>query len=626
MDLRQLRYVLAVYRHRMAARAADEFGVAQSTITMSVRRLEDELGASLFERRTGGVRPTESLRRLRRLCAPLLNDLAFGCKYVSARIKEPPVRISITGAGQPPGSKLDDALTRALAQLRSRHPLLFPRCSVEVGDPVDDCLSPVIEFVWAGSGAVKGSSTTVLPVEWSLVAAGAAGRLPSSTKLQDLSDMRLVLAAGLGELGREAKQAIGDAGLVIAESDIDPDALDAEDIDTRGIGLMLPSILVHPGLDRYPGRVFGVDLPGVSGSLILKHPPSGGACEIADEMATLLRKALKRPRLGRRPTSSRRAPSSDIDMRQLVYFTHLYEERSVVRAATRANIVQPALSMQLQKLERALRVDLFQRTPRGLKPASAADRLYGMCHASILGLEAIPRQFRAAQVSKSEALRVGLLPALDEESVLAKAVGATIEAWREDYPSHQIRVSEAYSEVLSRWTQEKALDLAIVLGPPPRERQLEFEVLVRDPLAVITNPNTDLLAPGSVDLRGVAELPLVLPSRHHGIRRLIEARFEVAGVAIEPKLEFDSMAVAISLVRSGNWATILPVSAVTHGIVHGQLAVHPIRDKFPLMRELWAVRRSGTRMSEPTRGFINLFKANFNRLLAAQSAQTVGAL
>src|SRR5690349_10790983 len=117
MDLRQLRYVLAVYRHRMAARAAEEFGVAQSTITMSVRRLEDELGTPLFERRTGGVRPTDSLRRLRRLCEPLLNDLVFGCNCVSARIKDQPLRISIAGAGQPPGSRLDDAVTKTLSRL-----------------------------------------------------------------------------------------------------------------------------------------------------------------------------------------------------------------------------------------------------------------------------------------------------------------------------------------------------------------------------------------------------------------------------------------------------------------------------------------------------------------------------
>lgn len=619
MDLRQLRYVLSVYRHRMAARAADEFKVAQSTITMSLRRLEDEIGAPLLERRAGGVRPNENLRRLRRLCEPLLHDLEFACRYVSARVKERPLRISIADVDQPPGSELDLALAKTLAQLQSRQSHLLLRQSSAAGHPADDQSSPLLEFVWSSTAVKKEPGTLLWPVEWALVVSGAARHLPDSVKLEQLRGIRLALGAGLGELGRIAKQAIGDAGMSIAGPDIEPDTADAEDIDARGVGLLLPSLLIHPAMRRYPCRVVRVQMPGNPGSLRLKHSsPSSAARKVAANCAALLRGNLKRSN-GHRLKPMRPTLSPDIDMRQLVYFTYLYEEQSVVRAAARANIVQPALSMQLQKLEDALRIKLFQRNPRGLKPSSAADQLYAFCHAAVMGLEAAPRQLRAAQVPDSAALRVGLLPALDEDSLLAKAVGATIEAWRENYPKHQISVSEAYSEVLSRWTQEKALDVAIVLGPPPRKRELEFEALIRDPLAVITNRNADLLPPGAVDLRTVAELPLVLPSRHHGIRRLIEARFKSAGVALEPKLEFDSMAVAISLVRSGSWATILPVSAVAHGITHGLLSVHPVSDKPPLMRELWAVRRSGTKMTEPTRDFIRLFKSNFDRLLAVQA-------
>jgi len=613
MDLRQLRYVLSVYRHRMAARAAAEFGVAQSTITMSLRRLEDEIGAPLFERRAGGVRPNDTLRRLRRLCEPLLYDLESACRYVSARLKERPFRILFVGIEQPSGSQLDLLLTGMLAQWRARHPEVFLRYSSAPGDSTDDAGSPRIELAWSAPGR-KEADFVLWNVEWSLVACGAARRLPDKVKLQQLQGMRIALAAGLGELGATAKRTANDAGLSVA-ADIDADMADAEYLDRRGISLLIPSILIHPGLVRHPCRAIRLQMPGRAGALHMKLPSSGAAREIGKKIADTLGKRLKRPNGWGTPA---KRSTSDIDMRQLIYFTYLYEEQSVVRAAARANIVQPALSMQLRKLERALRVKLFQRNPRGLEPLTTADQLYALCHSAILALETAPRQLRTGQAPDAESLRVGLLPALDEESVLAKAVGATIETWREHYPQHQIRVSEAYSEVLRRWTQEKAIDLAIVLGPPPSERQLEFEALIRDPLAVITNREADLLPEGPVDLRKVAKLPLVLPSPHHGIRRLIEARFKGEGIAIEPKLEFDSMAVAISLVRSGKWATILPVSAVLHGVTHGFLSVHPVSNKPPLMRELWAVRHSDTKMTEPTRGFIKLFKANFNRLLATQ--------
>jgi LysR family transcriptional activator of glutamate synthase operon len=60
MELRQLRYVEAVARHRHFTRAAEELHVAQSALSHQVRRLEAELGTELFERTSRRVVPTEA--------------------------------------------------------------------------------------------------------------------------------------------------------------------------------------------------------------------------------------------------------------------------------------------------------------------------------------------------------------------------------------------------------------------------------------------------------------------------------------------------------------------------------------------------------------------------------------
>ncbi len=60
MELRQLRAVEAVARHRHFTRAAEELRVAQSALSHQIRRLEQELGTSLFERTSRRVSPTEA--------------------------------------------------------------------------------------------------------------------------------------------------------------------------------------------------------------------------------------------------------------------------------------------------------------------------------------------------------------------------------------------------------------------------------------------------------------------------------------------------------------------------------------------------------------------------------------
>lgn len=59
-----LRALEAAARHRSFSSAARELNVTHSAVSQAVRRLESELGAQLFERRAGGMEPSEAARRL----------------------------------------------------------------------------------------------------------------------------------------------------------------------------------------------------------------------------------------------------------------------------------------------------------------------------------------------------------------------------------------------------------------------------------------------------------------------------------------------------------------------------------------------------------------------------------
>lgn len=55
MDLRQLRYFVAVARHGSLSRAAEQLHIVQPALTAQIKSLEAELGASLFDRHPKGV-------------------------------------------------------------------------------------------------------------------------------------------------------------------------------------------------------------------------------------------------------------------------------------------------------------------------------------------------------------------------------------------------------------------------------------------------------------------------------------------------------------------------------------------------------------------------------------------
>ena len=64
MNLRDLRYLLAVAEHAHFGRAAQACGISQPTLSVQLRRLEEQLGVALFERTSRAVAPTLACERL----------------------------------------------------------------------------------------------------------------------------------------------------------------------------------------------------------------------------------------------------------------------------------------------------------------------------------------------------------------------------------------------------------------------------------------------------------------------------------------------------------------------------------------------------------------------------------
>jgi DNA-binding transcriptional LysR family regulator len=88
---------LVVAEHLSFSQAAQALGIRQSTVSRHVRALEDQLGVSLFERDSKGVRPTEAGRRFldRTRCGLIEIDHAVKVAADAGRGKEGTLRLGI---------------------------------------------------------------------------------------------------------------------------------------------------------------------------------------------------------------------------------------------------------------------------------------------------------------------------------------------------------------------------------------------------------------------------------------------------------------------------------------------------------------------------------------------------
>src|SRR5688572_16973457 len=95
-DFNDLLWFLAVAEERSFTRAAAKLGIAQSTLSHTIKRLETRMGIRLLTRTTRNVAPTEAGERLRRSLAPRVAEIEADIAALMELRDKPSGNIRIT--------------------------------------------------------------------------------------------------------------------------------------------------------------------------------------------------------------------------------------------------------------------------------------------------------------------------------------------------------------------------------------------------------------------------------------------------------------------------------------------------------------------------------------------------
>ena len=264
-----------------------------------------------------------------------------------------------------------------------------------------------------------------------------------------------------------------------------------------------------------------------------------------------------------------------MDVRQLRYFSEIVEAKSFTRAANRVRIAQPALGLQIRKLEDELGVKLLHRHSRGVEATEAGAVLLRHANAILKQVEQARQEVMDLSGPPRGEIVLGITPT-------ASALLATplIRGCRDAYPDVSLNLFEGLSEEIMRRLDDNSLDMGFTYNPDVVSG-IPTEPLMSEDLYLVGAVGDQ--DPGeTVSFGTVCKRRLILPSRGFGLRDWVEDTAREKGFTIDVSFEIDSVATMRDLVEGGLGLTILPYAAVQQAVQSNRLfASQIVRPKVP---------------------------------------------
>lgn len=264
-----------------------------------------------------------------------------------------------------------------------------------------------------------------------------------------------------------------------------------------------------------------------------------------------------------------------MEIKQLEYFIAIAENGSLASAAEVIGIAQPSLSVQLKNLESRLGAELFVRSHRGVTLTDAGAVLLDRARDILESVARTKHEVRQAGETPSGKVVFGFPSSVS--MVLSVPLAETI---RLEFPDIRLRAVDAMSGFIKEWLEEQTIDLAI-LYETSGLKDVEITTLLEEDLHFYAPPDLWPLEtpPGTdVKLDALRDIELVLPSKSHGLRMLIDRATKSNFTDLNIVVEMDSLSQIKSLVSRGSAFTILAPAAANDFEARGELASSKIVD------------------------------------------------
>lgn len=284
-------------------------------------------------------------------------------------------------------------------------------------------------------------------------------------------------------------------------------------------------------------------------------------------------------------------------LQQLRLFASVARHKSYTRAAEEVHLTQPAVSIQVKRLEEKIGMPLLEQMGKRLHLTTAGSEVYEACNDVLQRLDGLQTTLEDLRGEIAGPLNVTVVSSA--KYFLPQLLGSFVRRYPKVEP--RLRITNR-ANLLSRLSANE--DDIYITGRVPDDIDVVDYPFLENVLVVVARPDHPLAHERDIPLERITKERIVGRERGSGTRMAVERLLDQQGLKVSPYMELGSTEAIKQGVIGDLGIAILSLHSLRLELDAGELVILDV-EAFPLHRQWFAVHRTGKRLSNAAQNFLD---------------------
>ena len=222
----------------------------------------------------------------------------------------------------------------------------------------------------------------------------------------------------------------------------------------------------------------------------------------------------------------------NVNLEYYKIFYYVGKLGGITLAAEELSITQPAVSQAIRALERALSVELFVRTGKGVRLTPAGEMLYEYIRRGYEEILAGERKIKEMLNMENGEIHIGA-----SDMTLRFYLLPLLQRFHEEYPGIHLSVTNGPTPETMKYLNEGKIDFGLVTAPLARQKGMQIRHVRNVQDIFVAGERFSHLKGKKLAWQQLLELPIVYLEKHTSTRSYVDDFLKKQGVSLMPEIE-----------------------------------------------------------------------------------------